>query len=265
MKKVLYFFFFLTLLCSSCVTPRRTHYLQEPDYAIPSYPESSVPNDYVVQFNDELYIRVITLNPDSKKIFNAYTSNSSGTSEDVSSVSIKGLFTYTVYEDGTIDFPYIGSIYVEGKNTREIKKDIETKLKDYVKDCSVEVNLVNSYFSLLTESTSGRYPIKKEKMTIFEALALGGDLGPYADRSKVKILRQLSDGGNVIKEFDLRSKDVLNSDFYYIRPNDIIYVKAFDGQFFKLNSFLTVLSTTTSTISFGLLIYKIVDLCIPKK
>lgn len=248
------------MLVASCVTPRKTHYLQEPDKYVPNYPEYHTPADYNIQVGDELNIRVITLDPESQKIFNTTT----GSSSTSLSSSYKGLYTYTVYNDGTIDFPYIGAIHVAGLTTRQIKHKIEDELKDYVKDCSVEVRLVNNYFNLLTEKSASRHQLTKEKMNIFEALAVGGDLGPYSDRKHIKILRQLPAGGSEIKEFDIRSKEILESEYYYIQPNDIIYVKAFQGQFFRVNSFLTAIGITSSTISFGLLVYQIVRLCIPK-
>ncbi|MBR2370263.1 MAG: polysaccharide biosynthesis/export family protein [Paludibacteraceae bacterium] len=248
----------MALFVASCVTPRKTHYLQEPDKYVPNYPEYHTPADYNIQISDELHIRVITLDPESQKLFNAST----GSSTSLSS-SYKGLYTYTVYDDGTIDFPYIGSIHVANLTTRQIKHKIEAALKDYVKDCSVEVRLVNNYFNLITERSASRHKLNKEKMNIFEALAVGGDLGPYSDRKHVKVLRQLPSGETEIKEFDIRSKEILESEYYYIQPNDIIYVKAFQGQFFRVNSFLTAIGVTSATISFGLLVYQIVKLCIP--
>ena len=245
------------LVVSSCVTPRKTRYLQEPDKYVPEYPEYHTPADYQVMKSDELNIRVITLDEESSRIFNE-TQNSTGSLSSV----YKGLYTYTVYEDGTIDFPYIGAIQVAGKTTREIKHDIEKALQEYVKDCSVEVRLVNSYFNLLTEMGASRHELTKEKMTIFEALAVGGDLGPYSDRKHVKVLRQQPNGETTIKEFDIRSQEILGSEYYYIQPNDIIYVKAFQGQFFRVNSFLTAIGITSATISFGVLIWQIVKLCV---
>lgn len=249
----------MILVLPSCVTPRKTRYLQEPDNYVPAYPEYHTPADYQVMKSDELNIRVITLDPESRKIFN--TSSDASSSSSLSS-AYKGLYTYTVYEDGTIDFPYIGAIPVAGKTTRQIKKEIEEQLREYVRDCSVEVRLVNAYFNLLTEGSASRHALTKEKMTIFEALAVGGDLSRYADRQHVKVLRQLPSGETEIKEFDIRSQDILGSEYYYIQPNDIIYVKAFKGQFFRIDSFLTAIGITSTTISFGVLVWSIVNLCL---
>lgn len=253
--------FAILTLFTSCVTNRKTHYLQDPDRSIADYPQVYTPADYQIQKSDELDIKVTTLDPESRKVFNS--NYSTGSSSTITTTTSKGLYTYTVYDDGTIDFPYVGVIEVAGKTPREVSIQIEELLREYVKDCSVEVRLVNSYFNLICHDKAGRYQITKPKMTIFEALAVAGDLGQYADRKKVKILRQNLDGTTSIREFDLRSKSIIGSEYYYIQPNDIIYVKAFGGQYFRINSFLTALGVTTTTISFGLLIWQIVKLCIP--
>lgn len=260
MRKFL-FLIFISLLQFSCVTPRKTHYLQEPDAVIPTYQEISSLLEYKIQPNDELYIRVMTLNPESKRIFNTTSGSTSGY---VTNIDVKGVITYTVYNDGTIDFPYVGAINVEEKTTREIKFLIEEKLKDYVKDCSIEVKLVNSYVNVLTNTSATRVPLANDAMSIFQVLAVSGDLGEYAKRSEITLIRE-SKEGTQIQTFDLRSKDILHSSFYYLQPNDLIYVRDFDGQFFRLNNFVTVLTTTTATISFGMFMWKLIDLWIPKK
>jgi polysaccharide biosynthesis/export protein len=252
-----------TLVFFSCVTPRKTHYLQEPDGVIPSYSETIFPPDYKVQFNDELYIRVMTLNPESKRIFNPHQTTSSGGGV-ATTTAVKGLLSYTVYDDGTIDFPYLGAVSVGNKTTREIKVLLEEKLRDYVKDCSVDVRLVNSYVNVLTNTGASRVQLLKEHTNIFEVLAMSQGLSPYAKRSDVKIVRETVQGTEVYS-FDLRSKDIIHSDFYYVKPNDVIYIPDFEGQFFRLNNFMTVLTTTTTTISFGFFVWKIIDLWIPKQ
>lgn len=254
----------IVILCvalTSCVTPRKTHYLQEPSKSIADYPEVYTPADYQIQKSDELDIKVTTLDPESKKIFNGNSSTSGSGSTNFVTTNQKDLYTYTVYDDGTIDFPYIGAIEVAGLTTREAKQKIEEKLTEYVKDCSVDVRLVNCYFNVICHDRAGRYLITKEKMTIFEALAVAGDLSEYSDRKNVQLIRQNLDGTTTIKKFDLRSKSIIGSEYYYIQPNDILYVKAFGGQYFRINRFLTALGVTTTTISFGVLIWQIVKLC----
>ena len=76
-------------------------------------------------------------------------------------------------------------------------------------------------FSIIGSGTNGRYPIMREKMNIFQALALAGDISTFGDRSSVKILRE-SPSGTRVSVFDIRSKEIINSEYYYIQPNDVI-------------------------------------------
>jgi len=96
--------------------------------------------------------------------------------------------------------------------------------------------------------------VTKEKLNVFQALAISGDLKPFADRAKIHVIRP-TENGTQIKVFDVRSKDVINSEFYYIKPNDVIYVQAFRGQFFGFDNLGTVISTVSTTLSFGYLLY----------
>lgn len=249
------------LTMSSCVTPRKTHYLQRPGDFVASYPQVHTPADYKIRISDELNITVYTLDEESKALF----SQGSGSGGSGGGGGTKGLYSYTVYEDGAIDFPYIGTIPVAGKTTREVKYEIEELLKAYIKDCSVSVKLANCYFSFITNEEASRVQIPKEKLTIFEALALAGDLDEYDDRKHVQLIRQDAEGNTQIKQFDLRSRDILGSEYYYVQPNDIIYVKRFKGQFFRIRKFLTIFGITTSTVSFGLLIYQVVRLCMGQR
>jgi polysaccharide export outer membrane protein len=109
--------------------------------------------------------------------------------------------------------------------------------------------LVNNNFSIITEFGSGRYRIDKDRMNIYQALATSQDLKGFTDRAKVKILRQTSGGNVIIKEFDLRSKDIVDSEFYYVQPNDVIYVQSYSGQFFRITNIGTVYSLATASLS----------------
>jgi polysaccharide export outer membrane protein len=121
---------------------------------------------------------------------------------------------------------------------------------------SVEVNILQRTYSLIGVK-SGQFQIQKEKLTIFEALAQMGNLQTFSDRSRVKIIREI-DGKTTIREFDLRSKDIINSEFYYVEPNDIIYVRELTGKAFGLTSASAVVGVVATTISFGVFVYTIV-------
>ena len=265
MKK-LFYIFIVGLALSSCVTARKVNYMQKPDNQIPSYADTLSYEDYVLRIGDRLYIYVYSLNEDVQKMYNAGGANSQMRGQMGMSGGMGGsydLYTYLVDEEGNIDFPTIGKIPVQGKTTREVKLKLEQELGSLLQEIpgysmvSVEVNIVNRSFSIIG-AKSGRYQINKEKMTIFEALAMAGDLGEFNSRKEIKLVRE-KNGVTTIKTFDARSEDIVNSEYYYIEPNDIIYIRQIPGYSFGINHVTTVIGVTAATISFGVFIYTIVQ------
>lgn len=267
MKKI---FWILLLACAmmSCVTSRKVNYMQEPGkHKIPSYADTLNFEEYKVRPNDRLYIYVYSLDENVMKMYNAGSSAQSRSQMQQQMMSSGGrntneLYTYLVDEEGFIDFPTLGKIHVAGLTTRETKQKMEEELSSLLKEIpgystiSVEVNIMQRSYSLIGVQ-SGRYPIQKEKLTIFEALAQMGNLQTYSDRSRVKIIREIN-GETTIREFDLRSKDIINSEFYYIEPNDIIYVRELTGKAFGITSAGAGVAVVSATLSFGVFVYTIV-------
>lgn len=263
--KYLFFLAVVGLALSSCVTARKVNYMQEPDRHIPHYADTLSFEDYQLRVNDRLYVYVYSVDPKVMQMYNAGGSNASQMRQQMgnSTYGSYDLYTYLIDEEGNIDFPTIGKQHVVGKTTREVKYQLEEELGKLLKEIpgysmvSVEVNIVNRSFSVIG-AQSGRYSINKEKMTIFEALAMVGDLGEFNSRHEIKIVRE-KDGVTTIKTFDVRSKEIVNSEFYYIEPNDIIYVRKIPGYSFGINHVTTVIGVTAATISFGVFIYSIVQ------
>ncbi len=251
---------------SSCVTARKVNYMQEPDRYIPHYADTLSFEDYQLRIGDRLYVYVYSVDQKVMQMYNAGGSNASQMRQQMSNGGTYGsydLYTYLIDEEGNIDFPTIGKQNVVGKTTREVKYQLEEELSKLLTEIpgysmvSVEVNIVNRSFSIIG-AQSGRYMINKEKMTIFEALAMAGDLGEFNSRKEIKIVRE-KDGVTTIKTFDARSKEIVNSEFYYIEPNDIIYIRQIPGYSFGINHVTTVIGVTAATISFGVFIYSIVQ------
>ena len=254
-------------LLASCVTARKVNYMQEPDKHIPSYADTLSFEDYQLRIGDRIYVYVYSLDENIQKMYNAGGgANSAYMRQQMMNNSLYGsqeLYTYLVDEDGNITFPTIGKINVQGNTTREVKFKLEKELSTLLKEMpgystiSVEVHIVNRSFSVIG-AQSGRYPINKEKMTIFEALAMAGDLGEFNSRKEIKLVRE-KNGVTTIKTFDARTKDIVNSEYYYIEPNDIIYIRQIPGYSFGINHVTTVIGVTAATISFGVFIYSIVQ------
>ena len=257
----------LGFLLTSCVTARKVNYMQEPDKYIPSYADTLDFEDYQLRIGDRMYIYVYSVDENIQKMYNAGGTNASQMRQQMSQGGTYGsydLYTYLVDQDGFIDFPTIGKIQVLGNTTREVKHMLEKELSTLLHELpgghsmiSCEVNIVNRSFSVIG-AQSGRYMINKEKMTIFEALAMAGDLGEFNSRKEIKLVREIN-GVTTVKTFDARTKDIVNSEFYYIEPNDIIYIRQIPGYSFGINHVTTVIGVTASTISFGAFIWSIVQ------
>ena len=220
-------------LLNSCVTSRKTTYLQE--YEESKYPTEIVPPEtYQIQPNDNLFIRVTTPDPRWSAMFN--TVPVSNTSMALTEQSVE-ILSYSVQLDGTVDIPYLGSILVAGKTVAEAKEALDVALADYVTDADITVKLVNNYLSILGDvNVPGRYPIYKEQLNIFQALAMAGDIANYGNRYKVSLIRQTMDG-TIVKEIDLTDKNIIDSEYYYVLPNDMIYVQPMKGKFFAMSQF----------------------------
>ena len=265
--KQIFLFAIVGFLMASCVTSRKVNYMQEPDKHIPTYADTLSFEDYELRIGDRLFVYVYSLNEDIMRMYNSGGSNVSQMRQQMGHGSLYSsydLYTYLVDEDGNIDFPTIGKVFVQGKTTRDVKHLLEEKLSELLNALpggfsmvSVEVNIVNRSFSIVG-AQSGRYMINKEKMTIFEALAMAGDLSEFNSRKEIKLVRE-KNGVTTIKTFDVRSKDIVNSEYYYIEPNDIIYIRQIPGYSFGINHVSTVIGVTAATISFGVFIYSIVQ------
>ncbi|HQG63826.1 MAG TPA: polysaccharide biosynthesis/export family protein [Bacteroidales bacterium] len=246
--------FLMILIAGSCVSRRKLTYLQFSDKSARSdlageKRPSVTPSAYKVMPNDYLFIRVITPDPQWSSLFNMQSGEGGITQESAA------LSSYPVDNDGNIEIPYVRKVQVGGKTLSEIKEELEIVFKNYVTDAAITVRLVDNNIGILGEvNAPGRYPILKDRMTIFEALALAGDLSVYSDRQRVQLIRP-SPYGPVIKEFTLSDRSILNSEYYYVMPNDIIYAMPMRGRSFQLNSsiyglFLTTISTALVIISY---------------
>jgi len=244
----------LILIAGSCVSRRKLTYLQFSDKSERSgltdeMRPSVTPATYKIMPNDYLFIRVITPDPQWSSLFNMQSGEGGITQESAA------LSSYPVDIDGSIEIPYVGEVQVAGKTLSEIKGELDIVFKSYVTDAAITVRMVDNNIGILGEvNAPGRYPITKEYMTIFEALAMAGDLSVYSDRQRVQVVRP-SPYGPIVKEFSLADRSILNTEYYYVMPNDIIYAMPMRGRSFQLNSsvytlFLTTISTALVIISY---------------
>lgn len=210
--------------------------LQESNSSLPKYEKSDYV-DYRIRVNDEIVYRLITSDQTISKLISP-ESGSGGQNQ----------ISYRVYTDGSIDLPFISNIHIEGLTLNEASECIEKRFKEIIPDASVKVSLANKSYTVFGDAGYGIFPIYKEKMTIFQALSLAGDFNESSDRRHVRIIREIS-GGTQILEFDIRPKSIIDSKYYYIYPNDIIYIKKEYSSFFKVNNYSTLLGVITFSMS----------------
>jgi polysaccharide export outer membrane protein len=245
------FIIFLGLF-SSCVSQRKVEYLQDKSNNIKSFNEAELP-DYRLKPNDELYIQISSLDEAAATIF----TNSSQQSYINGSIQPYGasLLSYSVDKDGYLLLPLIDKILVKNKTLSEVSLIIKDSLNHILNQPLVSVKLVNRYVSILGEvKNPGHYPYSQEKLSVYDAIGLAGDITDYGNSDKVVLIRN-ENGENIRANLDLTKSDILSSDFYYIRPNDILYIKPLRNKFWGIRQ--VPLSILFSTITTGLLIYNI--------
>ncbi len=234
-------FLLVALFLNSCYTKRENALLLEKN--VPTY-EKVAYTPYTIKVNDELRMRVISLDEDVNKLFGG--DNTSGNRD-----------TYRVYTDSTIDIPYAKGIKVAGLTLREAQKKLCEVLSEFGK-VDVRLVFVNNNFTVIGEAGKGVFNFDKEKITIYQALAMAGDVNITGDHKCVDLIRE-SEEGTKFYTFDVRSKDIIDSEFYYIQPNDIIYVDRKKSSFWKANSYTGVLGIIASVVSFATTIWYLVD------
>ena len=239
--KLLYLLFLLPLLLTSCYTHRVIGLLQEPTKGnkLPVY-DSAEYVPYKIRVNDEIIYRLITMDETISKAING----------GQQSVSTQYANSYRVYSDGTIDIPFLPPIRMEGLTIEEAQDTLRAAFREIIPDADVKLALYNKYFTVLGDINAGEYYIYKEKMNIFEALAMTGDLMNSGDRRHVRIIRPQGNGAEPeVLEFDIRTNTIINSKYYYVYPNDVIYVARTKDSFFKVPSYTGFLGLITSSLS----------------
>lgn len=182
------------------------------------YPNVPLPESYKIRPNDYLFINVIGEDKESTDFLNI-SGSSGGYSFGID------MFAYLVDEKGNISYPQLGEIPVAGMTVLEVRDLLQEKVNQYIENTSVQVKLVNRTFTVLGDVKSpGLQPMVRNQLTIFEALGSAGDVTDYGNRKKVKLIRETPFGKRVV-DIDLTDDSLLASDYYYIQPNDVLYVE----------------------------------------
>ena len=219
---------FSLLLLMSCSSSKNVAYIQNCDTV--DFSRSEVLYDARIMPKDILMITVNTVNPEASAPFNLVVSASlrSGTGNQGMS-SNRALQTYLVDNDGCIEFPVVGRLKVGGLTKSECEQLIHDKIRRFLnaeETPIVTVRMSNYKISVLGEvSRPGMFTVGNEKINIFEALAQAGDLTIYGVRDNVKLIREDENGQKNVYTLNLNDAEIINSPYYYLQQNDIIYVE----------------------------------------
>jgi polysaccharide export outer membrane protein len=209
----------LSLFFFSCALKKNIIYLQGTD----KINSEQVNYNVKLQKDDFLSISIFGVDENTSKLFNVpqiSTSLNKGYSNGTASVQ-----GYLIDYKGEIDFPIIGKIKFEGLYRSQAIDSLKLKLKDYIKNPVINIQIQNFKITVLGEVRApGTFNIPNERITILEAIGLAGDLSINAVRKNIKVIR---DESGIKKEYtiDLTSKSVLSSPVYYLNQNDVIYVE----------------------------------------
>lgn len=132
---------------------------------------------------------------------------------------------YFVDGQGMIDFPVLGRVPVVGKTIDQVKDDLYSRIQPYLNDASINVRYLNLKISVLGEVRApGLLRLSNPRTTLLEAISIAGDLTPYANRQNILLIREV-DGQRTFTRINLRKRDFIDSPYYYLRQNDIVYVE----------------------------------------
>lgn len=238
MKSTLYYLLIIVFVAgifSSCISSEETNYLQTINLQYPLKPYK----EYKLAVDDKISCSISTSDAEMVNMFNTVV----GANQSM-------VKAYTIYSDSTVILPFFGKVKVAGRTVQEAEQIIQSFMQESIKDVQVKVTLSSNYFYILASNKQGFYSVYKDNLTIYQALAISQQTTGTMDLSKVSIIRKDREGNSVVKTFDLRTQDVIQSEFYYIQPNDLVYFPTNKNSFFNIESLGSFASTMMIPLTF---------------
>lgn len=208
------------MVLGSCGSRKNMVYLQQDSTQINTLFEQYVPK---IQINDILTIVVTAADPKVTAPFNPVSTMTTNNMSQSVDMALRP--TYTVDGEGNITLPMLGKVKVIGLTRVQAIEKIRAELGQYIKDPGVNMNFNNFRVSVLGEvSKPGSFTLPSERVTVLEALSMAGDLTIRGVRHNVLLIREI-DGRKTMHRLDLTQQSTLNSPYYYLAQNDVIYVE----------------------------------------
>ncbi|NQX55834.1 polysaccharide biosynthesis/export family protein [Pedobacter panaciterrae] len=212
------FCYLMLIMLSSCSRQRNLVYFSDLKGASESSSQVLDAGEPTILQNDVLGITVNSTSPESNILFASVPSNP----------TVGGIYEregYRVNKQGFVKFPVLGQVKLQGLTVGQAQALMESELNKYVKNAIVNIKFMNFRVTVIGEvNHPSTFTVTSEKINLLEALGLAGDMTPYGKRENVLLIREL-DGQRRMERVNLNSKDVLNSPYFYLKQNDVIYVE----------------------------------------
>lgn len=243
--KNIFYIILISFAIISCVPQKKVVYFQSKDNKKEyDYATQNKKSIHIEPF-DILYINIGSLDQAGYNFLadNQINSNS------ISEISL-AVFGYTVDDLGYVNIPIIGKIKLSGLSIDEASALIAKTAKNHLNSPIVTVRFVNNTVTILGEvERPGSHTYAKGQLNIFSAIGLSGDITEYGNRRKVSIIREKD---NVLHKYylDLTKDDIFKSDYYYLKPNDIVYIEPLKIRRFGMKEypFALIVSAVTSAL-----------------
>jgi len=222
-------FFLLLIMATSCASRKFTYFQTKEARKGKVVDIPSLRNKNFVRFQPDDILGITVNVPGEQSIAIDYNLPliPSATTENSSDQISQGVGrqTFLVRKDGTIDFPVIGIIKVEGYTQEELEKYLKKLLSEKIMiPTIVTVRLLNFTIWLTGEVGNGQFTVNRDHINLLEALALAGDMTLYGKRDDIRLIRQKPDGSYTAISLDISNENIISSPYYFLQQNDVIYV-----------------------------------------
>lgn len=208
----------LIILSASCAPRRNLVYFSDMEHNTNESSLITAQTEPKIQSNDLLSITINTLSSESNLMFSVNSNN----------INKNGYFEkegYRVDKEGEINFPVLGKVQLKGLTIEQAQHTLVKKLSHYVKNPIVNMQFLNFRITVIGEvKNPATFNIPNEQINLLEALGMAGDLTPYGKRENILVIRE-EDGKRSIVRLNINNRAILNSPYFYLKQNDVIYVE----------------------------------------
>ena len=224
MKLKSFFYYVLIAISVSCASKKDINYFQDVESELELVTDLKNTFNFLdIQPGDVLDIQIKALNPESVIVFQRQASQNSQQGQN------RVIDGYVVDNKGNINLPIIGSINTSNQNTQILAKEIQKALSPYVNNPTVNVRVLNFRVSVLGEvKNPGTFTVLEERVSLPQVLGMAGDLTINGDRTILLIRNE--NGKNSHHNIDLTSAKFMQSPLYFLKQNDIVYVRPNDAR-----------------------------------